>query len=120
MKQPLIIQGLVVQAHTEPFWRRVISLQIGFVDRRLVGQEKPMVLCPTDEEGTYKFQPVDWMERADSLAITPEAAQSLMDDLWRCGLRPTEGTGSAGAMAAQGAHLKDLQHIIKRMVLKES
>ena len=44
--------------------------------------------------------------------LTPEDAQLLMDDLWNCGLRPTEGTGSAGAMAATQNHLKDLQKLV--------
>jgi len=40
------------------------------------------------------------------------AAQGLMDDLWRCGFRPSEGSGSAGALAATERHLKDLQALI--------
>ena len=38
-------------------------------------------------------------------------AQELMDSLWQCGLRPSEGTGSAGAMAATERHLADMQKI---------
>ena len=34
-----------------------------------------------------------------------------MDELWRCGLRPSEGTGSAGSLAATERHLKDMQAI---------
>jgi hypothetical protein len=34
-----------------------------------------------------------------------------MDELWRVGLRPTEGTGSAGSLAATERHLKDMQRI---------
>ena len=41
-----------------------------------------------------------------------KAAQELMDDLWSCGLRPTEGTGSAGAMAAVQEHLADLRRLV--------
>jgi len=41
-------------------------------------------------------------------SIESDQAQSLMDQLWQCGFRPTEGTGSAGAMAATERHLKDL------------
>jgi hypothetical protein len=40
-----------------------------------------------------------------------EMAQSLMDQLWTCGLRPTEGTGSAGSLTATQLHLKDMQTI---------
>jgi hypothetical protein len=39
-------------------------------------------------------------------------AQMLMDDLWNCGLRPSEGTGSAGALAAVQQHLADMRKIV--------
>lgn len=39
------------------------------------------------------------------------SAQQLMDELWRCGLRPSEGTGSAGSLAATERHLKDMREI---------
>lgn len=48
----------------------------------------------------------------DSGYMSNEDAQVLMDDLWNVGLRPTEGTGSAGAMAATQNHLKDLQRLV--------
>ena len=38
-------------------------------------------------------------------------AQELMDSLWNCGLRPTEGTGSAGSLKATENHLKDMRTI---------
>lgn len=44
-------------------------------------------------------------------------AQRLMDELWKCGLRPKEGTGSAGAMAATERHLADLQKLVDRFVV---
>jgi len=43
--------------------------------------------------------------------IQRDEAQALMDQLWNCGIRPTEGTGSAGSLAATERHLKDLQRI---------
>jgi hypothetical protein len=39
-------------------------------------------------------------------------AQALMDRLWKAGLRPTEGSGSAGALAATQDHLKDMQKLV--------
>ena len=39
------------------------------------------------------------------------AAQVLMDELWRCGIRPAEGSGSAGSLMATERHLKDMQSI---------
>ena len=41
--------------------------------------------------------------------IDNDAAQALMDDLWNCGIRPTEGAGTAGAMKAAQDNLKDLR-----------
>lgn len=37
--------------------------------------------------------------------------QQLMDELWNCGLRPSEGTGSAGQLAATQQHLRDMRTI---------
>lgn len=45
------------------------------------------------------------------LRINIQQAQQLMDELWQCGLRPTEGSGSAGSLAATERHLKDMQRI---------
>lgn len=44
--------------------------------------------------------------------LSHEAAQVLMDDLWACGLRPTEGAGIAGALAATARHLDDMRRLV--------
>jgi hypothetical protein len=44
--------------------------------------------------------------------LRPEEAQALMDSLWDAGLRPSEGSGSAGAMAATQKHLEDMRTLI--------
>jgi hypothetical protein len=62
------------------------------------------------EEGAYIGEP------ALSLSVTE--SQQLMDELWRCGVRPTEGTGSAGSLAATERHLKDMQLIAKGLLKK--
>lgn len=41
--------------------------------------------------------------------LAPEEARQLMDELWRVGIRPTEGAGSVGQMAATVRHLEDLR-----------
>lgn len=43
-------------------------------------------------------------------------AQRLMDDLWHAGLRPTEGSGSAGALAAVEKHRDDMREIAFRFM----
>ena len=40
------------------------------------------------------------------------AAQQLMDELWHCGLRPTEGSGSADSLAATERHLADMRRLV--------
>ena len=52
-------------------------------------------------------------ERVDPfLTLSVLEAQMLMDELWIAGLRPTEGTGSAGSLAATQDHLKDLRKLL--------
>jgi hypothetical protein len=60
------------------------------------------------------FQTVGEGEEADgpSFSLGEAEAQELMDRLWMCGLRPTEGTGSAGALAATRRHLDDMRRIV--------
>lgn len=69
------------------------------------------------QNGTYaadlKWEPYEnGTITSPFLAINPHEAQSLMDQLWKCGLRPTEGAGSAGALAATERHLSDLQRLV--------
>ena len=47
-----------------------------------------------------------------SLSLDMDDAQTLMDDLWKCGLRPTEGAGSAGSLAATERHLADMKRLV--------
>lgn len=51
-----------------------------------------------------------------TLRISPDAAQGLMDSLWNCGFRPTEGSGSAGSLAATERHLKDMTTIAMGLI----
>lgn len=54
------------------------------------------------------------------ITLDMNQAQSLMDELWQCGLRPTEGTGSAGSLAATQKHLEDFRKIaFKGLDIKE-
>jgi hypothetical protein len=56
------------------------------------------------------------VESEPFMVVPRESAQNLMDALWAAGLRPSEGTGSAGALAATQAHLKDMQMIAGRLM----
>jgi len=73
----------------------------------------------------YAAQPLVFAEHKESMRTFPclrlelDKAQLLMDELWGCGLRPSEGTGSAGSLAATERHLKDMQSIAKGLLKKD-
>lgn len=69
--------------------------------RRFVG--KPVVFEEHEQDGS--FMP-------PTISLKEDAAQSLMDALWDCGVRPTQGHGSAGQLAATERHLEDLRAIV--------
>jgi hypothetical protein len=52
----------------------------------------------------------DW-----GIRLTKEAAQELMDNMYRCGVRPTAEEGNAGSLASTKYHLEDM----RRLVFKE-
>lgn len=62
-------------------------------------------------------EPLTFKEHPDGAFVEPTMrlptvdAQRLMDELWDCGLRPSEGTGSAGSLKATEKHLADMQRI---------
>lgn len=82
------------------------------------GRSIAVAMCLEAADGaTWAARPIEWErieegeERPPVLELQPEVAQMLMDELWRAGLRPTEGSGSAGSLAATERHLKDMQTI---------
>lgn len=68
---------------------------------RIVTVAEPLKLVPV-KEADYQ---------GPTVRLSNDAAQSLMDQLWQCGIRPTEGTGSAGSLAATEKHLADMRCI---------
>lgn len=53
----------------------------------------------------------DGMETPFFVSLIRDDAQALIDDLWHSGYRPTEGSGSAGSLAATEKHLADMRKI---------
>ncbi len=47
-----------------------------------------------------------------SLKLSNESAQLLIDELWKAGLRPSEGTGIAGSLKATERHLEDMRTLV--------
>lgn len=63
---------------------------------------------PKPEDGPVEIPP--------ALRIKKSDAQMLIDTLWDCGLRPSEGSGSAGQLAAVQDHLKDVRSLAERLL----
>jgi hypothetical protein len=76
----------------------------------------------TSGAGLCAAQPLQIKEVASGYQIEPfmrlhiQEAQQLMDELWQCGLRPTEGTGSAGSLKATEKHLEDMRLIAMKKI----
>lgn len=87
---------LECRAEKEPFRGRNIQVVVfdGHHVGRLIMEEHP--------EGLI-YEP--------TFSLGPNQAQMLMDDLWAAGVRPTEGTGSAGSLKATEKHLEDMRKI---------
>ncbi len=87
---------LKIQCRNEP-WNDVVQFALadetGYATVTMAKRELGAVIYPT-------------------FSLEREMAQSLMDQLWACGLRPSEGSGSAGALAATQRHLEDMRTLV--------
>lgn len=92
-----------MRCHYQP-WSRLIQLAVFVTDH----DSKRKVAAPLTlrdfNEGEYLGEP--------TITMRPEEGQELMDELWRCGLRPSEGSGSAGSLKATESHLADMRVLV--------
>jgi len=91
-----------------------------YAERRITENRVALYLvhrCPDgiDQEGSIQWAPRGPAYSAPRCAETLDetAAQVLMDTLWQAGVRPTDGAGSAGAMAAVQTNLADLRQEVE-------
>jgi len=89
-----------IRAQSAP-WRNAVELYIVTEDKKTRVKE---VILERVEDACLAYEP--------SFKVSIDAAQTLMDDLWNAGLRPTEGTGSAGALRAVERHLEDMRTLV--------
>ncbi len=59
------------------------------------------------------------LSRGPDILLSAESAQQLMDELWHVALRPSEGSGSAGSLAATQRHLGDMRAIAGHLLKTE-
>lgn len=67
--------------------------------------------------GHVEWKPVQPGDvRTSAFALRVEQAQALMDSLWECGLRPSQGAGSAGALQAVQDDLKHTRGLLAQVL----
>jgi hypothetical protein len=92
----------------EPFWRdvRFWYQHLSFSPKsKTISYALPLTLkqmTPQDEG----------VEQPPTFTLKDEECQNLIDELWRVGFRPSEGSGSAGSLAATERHLADMRHLV--------
>ena len=89
-----------IRAQSAP-WHNGVELYIGTTDGSAV--VKNFILEERDAHTA--------IDPSAAIRLEPENAQTLMDDLWQAGIRPTEGAGTAGSMKATQKHLEDMRAI---------
>jgi hypothetical protein len=94
-------RDLKIRANRDP-WSRFVELAVIFDQGKKTFSAKRLEIVEHDPS----------MVVEPFISIYPGAAQLLMDDLWQAGIRPSEGTGSAGALAATQDHLKDIRRLL--------
>lgn len=96
-----VIRGLRILARREDYGNSIgLSFQSGKGDSLSVATN-------------IEFHPLAEGEPIEATAhIDTETAQGLMDELWDCGLRPTQGKGSAGQLDAVKYHLEDMRALV--------
>ncbi|MCK9587807.1 MAG: hypothetical protein M0Q93_00425 [Terrimicrobiaceae bacterium] len=102
------------RCHRQPFFTDHIAIFGAFIAEengvrkvRIAGS--PVLHELTPDEACCEQEPM--------LTLSAEDTQGLMDELWRCGFRPTEGTGSAGSLAATQKHLEDMRSLVFKTLL---
>ena len=85
-----------------------VSIYVDYEDGGKVFSAKPTEF---EERELYEVDYEPYLE------IPKHAAQKLIDSLWDCGLRPSEGSGSAGQLAATQRHLEDMRKLLSKVPL---
>lgn len=98
-----------IRAYREPWVCDSISIRFAYITEeggvQKVAVAEPMVMKTLTEEELR-------LVIAPTIRVSPEDAQQFMDELWRVGIRPTEGAGSVGQLGAVKAHLEDMRTLV--------
>ena len=92
-------------AHNPPSWLRCIRLYAQITDRTgavaTAYEAQPIIYKPISLSPPFT-------DAEPFMQMDAEAARSLMDELWKCGIRPSE-VGTGNELAAVKYHLEDMR-----------
>lgn len=87
------------------------AINLYVMGRQRFGRQRRSVMTPPTFT-TYESDADSLLAlREPTLKLSYESARRLMDELWRCGIRPTE-EGTAGQIEAMAAHLQDMRKLV--------
>lgn len=67
--------------------------------------------------GSVHLRTVQEGECVDPTAvISIQEAQALLDELWNCGIRPSDGNGNVGQLGATERHLSDMRKLVSHFM----
>lgn len=105
-----LVVGVFDDFRNDPLHQLGLRLVVSMVARNHDGTPARVARC-VDMIFQEAVEGQAWPEAAMPW-LSYDAAQQLMDGLWRCGIRPAEGAGSAGQRAALEKHLEDMRAIV--------
>lgn len=101
-----MIFGRRLIVHAELLWQ-LDCVGISFAEKTSTGHfcvaNAVTFASPTADDDRHRPEP--------AITLARDEAQALMDELWRIGIRPTDGTGSTGQLKATQEHLKDMRSL---------
>jgi len=98
-----------------------ISLAMRLPDGVQYGdQGAPMMRSVATGLTFTEVEPFGVAPDAPLLRLSQNDAQALMDELWQAGVRPANGVGSVGQLAATEGHLKDMRAIAFELLQMET
>ena len=106
------MQRLKTEVRAERVWYRN-RIKLAVIQKRQDGR------MDVGQPLTMKTIGEDEVITEPTLSLNTDEAQLLMDEMWRCGLRPSEGSGSAGSLAATERHLKDMRTVAMGLLARD-
>ena len=95
-----------IRAATPPWTDGVDILIMERLFLRQPGEARRVVTALTVSDK----QQGDFLE--PTLRLDHDMAQQLLDNLWACGLRPTDAKSNPGALSATERHLEDMRRLV--------